>query len=296
MQDLRKSFRKDEDNSLSYNDLKLLSGLSKNHFLEWSTGEKRTLYLNATPEEVFNKNKEYWTGNDPLNIENVFDDFITSLENTEMSDIGKQLKKVLQLTSIGNTETQQGINDFFETDNISNMWELLNQTSRYMSGLMNDKKAFIKNRNKLKEGGVNLDINHGNWSEKEVFDKLNETMEQSELKMSFSDFLEYSEKFKKSNDLFDKFTDAYVQLDMFGYKQDKLKKPNNDMNNILNDSHHAFYAAHCDYFIADDINLTKKAKALYSNYKLTTNIFTVDEFIENEKLFFVINQRVLKNY
>ncbi len=70
-------------------------------------------------------------------------------------------------------------------------------------------------------------------------------------------------------------------LDMFGYQSDKLKKKSNDMNNIINDANHTFYATYCDLFIAEDKNLIKKAKAIYSNKNLSTRVFNVEEFIEN---------------
>jgi len=63
------------------------------------------------------------------------------------------------------------------------------------------------------------------------------------------------------------------------YKSDKLPKPTDTMQNIQADGLHAFYAAHCDYFVVGDKNLRAKSKALYNYYKIKTNVLAPEEFV-----------------
>ena len=64
----------------------------------------------------------------------------------------------------------------------------------------------------------------------------------------------YDESHQKSslkNEIYNKITSIYMQLDFVGVHKDKLTHKNG-YNNLFNDALHCFYAAHCDIFLTND--------------------------------------------
>ncbi|MDR1699129.1 MAG: hypothetical protein LBR75_04835, partial [Prevotellaceae bacterium] len=68
------------------------------------------------------------------------------------------------------------------------------------------------------------------------------------------------------------YTNAYLMLDMLGYKPDKLPKPTDNMQNIQTDAQHSFYAAHCDFFVTSDKKLALKSQVLYKQLNISTRV------------------------
>jgi hypothetical protein len=76
------------------------------------------------------------------------------------------------------------------------------------------------------------------------------------------------------NPLYDELTSLYAQIDFKGFKSDK------DFANMIDDGNHTFYAAHCLYFITEDLRCHYKAKEVYKQLNLGTQVFTPKEFLE----------------
>jgi hypothetical protein len=70
-----------------------------------------------------------------------------------------------------------------------------------------------------------------------------------------------------------------LPLDMIGYKSDRLPKKTDTGQNITTDAEHAFYGAHCDYFITSDKKLRTKAMVLYSTFNIPTIVLSPEEII-----------------
>lgn len=99
-------------------------------------------------------------------------------------------------------------------------------------------------------------------------------------------FLEYvKESISKKNETqkeFIFFTKAYILLNVLGVDKEKNKKA--ILVNTQNDGQHAYYAAHCEYFVSDDEGLRLKAKVLYKLLGIETKVLSVEEFADSISL------------
>lgn len=112
-----------------------------------------------------------------------------------------------------------------------------------------------------------------------VFDFLNQQLPETTFKKTFDQLTIDSLKLKnkdKSASRFDQFITSYNMLDLVGYKSDNKS----NIPNIVSDSFHAFYAAHCDIFLSEDKRLRGKAKVIYEEFNIDTLIFSEKEFCE----------------
>ena len=88
-------------------------------------------------------------------------------------------------------------------------------------------------------------------------------------------FQSYAPKSKISdNKEYQKITEVYLNLDLSGLKMD------NKFQNLIDDSLHVFYGAHCDFFITMDDNCYQKAKETYRKLNIGTQVVHPTEFIQ----------------
>ncbi len=80
------------------------------------------------------------------------------------------------------------------------------------------------------------------------------------------------------NPNYQKLTNTYFKIDFKGYKSDDR------FSNMIDDSLHVFYGAHCSYFITIDERCYYKATETYrelaSELAITTKVMKPDEFID----------------
>ncbi len=85
----------------------------------------------------------------------------------------------------------------------------------------------------------------------------------------------YAPKSKSiSNSAYQKITDTYFKIDFRGYKSD------DKFSNMVDDSLHVFYGAHCDYFVTIDDKCHYKASETFHKLGITTKAMKPHEFIE----------------
>lgn len=88
-----------------------------------------------------------------------------------------------------------------------------------------------------------------------------------------------NQKREKDNPLYHKILDTFFRFDIKGYKTD------GQFPNMIDDSLHTFYAAHCDIFITNDDRCKYKAEKTYERLKINTKVYTAKELIGgNDKL------------
>jgi hypothetical protein len=120
-----------------------------------------------------------------------------------------------------------------------------------------------------------LQLNFDYSKEQNPIKVISERLKQSLFNQTFEEFcnknIAYQFK-EKSPGRFDIFTNYYLMLDFFGYHRDKKFK------NLVQDSFHAYYGAHCDFFITDDDNTYHKAKTLYDYLNIQTKVCKSHEF------------------
>ncbi len=73
------------------------------------------------------------------------------------------------------------------------------------------------------------------------------------------------------NQMYSKIIDVFFKYDLAGYKTD------GHFNNMFDDSIHAFYAAHFDFFITNDERCKYKAEKTYEKLKIKTRVIKIDE-------------------
>lgn len=84
----------------------------------------------------------------------------------------------------------------------------------------------------------------------------------------------YAPKTKISdNPAYQKITDTYCKIDFRGYKSDEK------FSNLIDDSLHVFYGAHCDYFVTIDDKCHYKAAETYHKLGIATKAMKPNEFI-----------------
>jgi hypothetical protein len=84
----------------------------------------------------------------------------------------------------------------------------------------------------------------------------------------------YSLKTKTSdNTEYQKITDTYFKIDFKGFKSDDR------FSNMIDDSLHVFYGAHCDYFITLDDKCHYKAAETYHKLGINTKAMNPTEFV-----------------
>jgi hypothetical protein len=108
------------------------------------------------------------------------------------------------------------------------------------------------------------------------------TVDKKELKKTLKkyDFEASTEAFApktktSENQWYDKITNLYSQIDFKGYKTDK------EFANMIDDSKHTFYGAHCKFFITLDTRCYYKATEVYKRLNIGTLVFTPMEFLEH---------------
>jgi len=86
---------------------------------------------------------------------------------------------------------------------------------------------------------------------------------------------QYSPKTKTSdNPVYQKITDTYYKIDFKGFKSDEK------FSNLIDDSLHVFYGAHCDFFVTIDDKCLYKAIQTYTQLKIKTKALKPKEYLE----------------
>ena len=282
--DLMKSYS--DDNHLFFKDLETLDKLCKTNLLRWE--KDITKGLIATPTKYFERTKGDKLTEQDFNFESLFSELGQIGSDVGLSSMGDLLKKIMQLTPTGieiNEENQKLIQKLFPNiKSNSSLWDLIIDMGPTMNKLLNDGTFYKDFRSSIADEGFKLDPNSGQWNEDDVLKNIDDYLKKIGTDLTYFEYVEESLKHNKDGyTYYQFFTTAYLMLDMIGYKQDRLKKPTDNMGNIQADADHAFYAAHCDYFVCGDKILRTKSKILYNEFNLSTKVFKPEEFLTHIK-------------
>ena len=279
--DLMKSYS--PENKMFWNDINTLDEISEKHLLRWE--KEKTNYIFCKPSQYFQSIKDNY--NEPIeyDINNLFDKLDESGKELGLEKHSKMLKTLLknQIVPIDiNDKNRDVLNQMFPNlKPDSNMLEFLEDIGLFFENFVGSRTFYKEFRKTLNEKGFKVEANSGNWDEKEVVKNINTYLNSLGTNLTFTDYVHTAFKYRKQPATrFAFFKTAYLFLDMIGYKSDKLKKPTDTAKNIVIDSEHAFYGAHCDYFVVIDKNLRIKSKVLYSEFKIPTKVLSFEEFRE----------------
>lgn len=139
--------------------------------------------------------------------------------------------------------------------------------SLFTSIVSPESKKEIRNAVKVDSKRLN------NYEPAEVIDHLNTRLDESVINMSFFDLIETAIQYHPEGKKFGLphcFAAIFELLDLLGYWKDGQT----DTSNVarLWDSHHAYFASFCDFFVCNDRNTRKKAEVVYQLYNITTTI------------------------
>lgn len=277
--DLMKSYS--PDNIYFSQDLEQLEWLCGNHLLDWINDDWEI--PGTTPKMYFE---------DQLKKHNVthVDLLQKLLLDSESSDhsiwnFGRLLKGIFMKHPPGipiNDENRSAIQMIFPniTEGAS-QWELMEAVIPFVKNLENNRDFYRDFRRSLGDQGLKLTNDAGNWNPEKVFENIDLFFKSFSTDLTFKKYVDMTVGFSKSEkaSIHDYFTTAYLLLDLIGYKPDKLPKPTDSLRNIRTDVEHAFFASRCDFFFTDDKNLIAKAKVLYKEFDIFTQVSTPDEFI-----------------
>ncbi|CAN5291213.1 hypothetical protein BH09BAC2_BH09BAC2_03610 [soil metagenome] len=94
---------------------------------------------------------------------------------------------------------------------------------------------------------------------------------------------DFQKKSSIAPEWFDNISNEFILLDMYGYKEDKIKvtcKVKKTFRNTTDDAFHCAFASVCQIYILDDTNSYFKTKKVYEKLGISTLVFKPDEFIQ----------------
>lgn len=199
----------------------------------------------------------------------------------------KTLPIGIDFTAMENTPEGEVFLSMFPRARYSNtLWDMMCDLAELIDSMDTNPQRYIQLRNMVKSGlkvGThisNLDIH-----------QLDKYFLGTALKKTFSDFVEDTVKASKKDETDvtyeDRFLTTFSNLDIIGFRPDEFKK---GYSNFFNDIQHAFYGAHCDYFITNDKQTLEKAKLIYQKDAINTKALTPEQFLkELESLTFKLS-------
>ncbi len=158
--------------------------------------------------------------------------------------------------------------------------EIVLETIRDVPGTNEIMKSFtnlisIEQKDEFRKAlGVNPALLN-NYSHKDIVNHLNTKLENWGLQQSLLEMIEHSISFHpqaSSMGVGNRFSAIFEFLDMIGYWKDKETSKSNYAR--FWDSSHAFYAAHCDFFISNDKKTCMKTKVAYNIYQIPTKVIS----------------------
>ncbi|MFK7796354.1 MAG: hypothetical protein AB8E82_02795 [Aureispira sp.] len=275
--DLMKSYS--PDNEYFNKDLEMLEYLSGKHLIRWEGKSTKPLF--GTPSEYFQGKKD-----NPIDIFALMDieNLFSGIDDIGLGNIGTLIKSLYKLQPAGieiNDENREILQKIFPniTSN-SSIWDLMKGLLPFTKNLLQNREYYKGFRKSIGEKGFKVETNSGNWNEKDVINNIDDFLKDKGVEMTFIEYVNIIFKDRKEPaNIYEFFTTAYLMLGIMGYKSDQLQKSTDNMQNIQTDGEHSFYAAHCDFFVAEDKNLRSRSKVLYDKFKIQTKVLRPNELI-----------------
>lgn len=257
-------------------DLKTLTSLVDDHLLAFEKKEV-TAYCEA-PSHYYNQNKN----TPPVKLAE-FGNLLSSLDSSIPGGhkIGTRLKEVLQALSFPVPHAAL-TNSIWGSllpglPTKPSVLDVIQSAGLFVDKMQDEDEYYKKYRSGIHEKGFKLDVNAGNWTEKDAIPNISVFLESMGVKKSFMELVMMPFAESKNISDYEVFVAAYTTLDLLGYHSDKLSKPGSTINNLLSDAQHAFMASYCDCFITEDRRLASKAKALYNEFGIETRVLAPSE-------------------
>lgn len=273
----------EQQNKRIERDLKFIAELTSNYCL---SNNGKEVVLDSTPPEVYYNQRVDEIG---LLTNFSFDSLFKGFEgNEQLAGLLKAYSTILKQTPLDDTLKAA----FTNPDSSKYMDDLLPglRDNLTMEGFFD---TFGKLLNSLNNGdkykdlriivqnglGINRDRIYNSANPYEIVEKgyknLGIGMDVVNEKNASND--KYGPKW------FNEITNEYIQLDMYGYQEDRVnvgKGRKETFRNTTEDAFHASFATTCDFYIINDDKGYKKSKKVYEKLGINTYSVKPEEFIE----------------
>lgn len=257
-------------------ELDYLSDLSRNNYLfQTEKGEVRP--ITRSPLAVFFEMLD-WENCD-------LQQFLTSRAGALREQLLGEIKEIYKQTDFDKVnqaemihrekaETSDDLNldpEFFKTieNCLSSMSDFLSDTKSYKNERLKTRDGLLLPTSKLS-------------SSQSPFSEMNKALRaytsNPNIRIEMIPHI-VSCMYPESNQIWIKFISMYILLDLMGYHSDKMNDKNQPKNLFI-DIKHAFYGAHCDYYITLDFKHLHKVKLLYDSLKSRSVACRPSEFVE----------------
>ncbi|WP_104384145.1 hypothetical protein [Sphingobacterium sp. HMA12] len=125
-------------------------------------------------------------------------------------------------------------------------------------------------------------ISNGHFSQdKNPFDVIENAYKKNGIE-NF-DAGQYFDNTKNAPEWFNDIINEYVNLDMHGFKADKVKvtdKEKNTFKNTTEDASHSAFASRCEFYITNDDRNYHKTRAVFQKLDINTIVLKPNEFVQ----------------
>lgn len=143
-----------------------------------------------------------------------------------------------------------------------------------MINRMNESEDYKELRKMTQTGlGINRDVM---FNSSDPYDLISKTYEKFKYVPK-----QFRPEDKYSPEWFSEISNEYIQLDMHGYQEDKVKTNKGrkeTFRNTTEDAFHAAFASTCNFYISNDNRAYQKTLRVYEQLKLNTLVFKPEEF------------------
>lgn len=284
LEDLSRNKAKPE---LTVEDLKLMEGLCNDDYFKFNIISRKFSIHKASPLNVFDSN--YYDAVDaamaqPEQLSSFFGQFADDPTLSVLGDFYKSFMEMPFPSVISNEafesmdeETQNKFDTFLSgLREAKTVGDFVN-TALFQSGLLfNNEKKFTEVR---KHSQSKIDKNKYGYDQ--LGKDFDDNLKNSIVQKTFSDLINSIIPDSQKDDVYYKFTLAYLFLDMLNISPDttaKGKFKESSFGNFNTDANHAYFASHCDVFVSDDHGLRKKANIVFDLFNVPCQVLSVEEF------------------
>lgn len=281
--DIFSSYSEDEtQKSIIDQDLTFLTKITKNYCI-YNGKDNQLFFDNRTPQDLFQDRVE---SEKLINFKS--GDFFSNLANSlELDESQKNIFDLFNNLPLGldfsneSEEAKKSLRAIFpDLKDKPNFGDLIQSMLKFVDNLNND-SGYHELRKTFQEGlKINRDKIYNSKNPIDYFEKQLKQINEGGLDDLIA---KINELRNNTSNWFDTITNTYINLDMAGYQEDKVKinkRGKQTFKNTTEDSFHSAFASVCDIYILNDNRGYKKTVEVYNHLKINTWIFKPDQFVE----------------
>lgn len=278
--DILSSFNESEEQKeLIRLDLEFLSKLTKDHCL-YNDG-KSVLLDYTSPIELFERRVEMKDAFKDISLDGLSEIFNQDESTKEIGDILINSLKSISLgydfiQALENPEVADQMEKMFPGLKDNPTMEGFFQSFSKMNIALNENDDYKHLREIVQDGyGINRD---------KIFniEEPYKLIDNHQKKKGFA-IEEHIDNSKNAPEWFNKISNEYILLDMFGYQEDNVnvkKGRKETFKNTTEDAFHASFASTCDFYVLNDKKSYNKTKKIYEKLSINTIVLKPNEFVE----------------